>query len=759
MAIATVSDLMVRFNIPLEEASGFMDTLMATSQETGIPIRELQSALDGAGTQLSAMGYSLEESVAMLGAFHRQGVDAGTTQRALNAYMNNTREISDSQAEALMKLGVSLDVVYFASDKTAAKAKEFGIELSEGQRISEDMARELQGLGIEFDISAKLAGTQKEALAEMFETMASGEADVETMQAAIQIFGTRAGPEMLQALQSGTMGIEELVATLEGSKGVVAEASAVYDKQLGERWELIKRQYLEPFMETIGVALMNLLEYVLDKVEEWGPYIEAGFEFFQETIVPILNVFLDVAQNVFGAVGGLIETLVGIFTGDWDRALRGAQDTWESVWNGILAFIEGFNLVEVVKNVITGVKNFFIETVPKWFIEGGINIINAFLEGLMAAAKKIPLFGGKIADFLGQYLIGESPPPEGPLSEIDEGGKRVIEAWIEGAEKGIKDGVPALTSGLEKVKGLFTSIWDKVPEEIKGPIEQAMAWITDLIGQAEEALFKLDDLQDELERVITGGDSAGDQAEGFIAKLTAKLNEKLEALDDPLNRFVDMVSSAALHLGEVVKAIRSGDWVGAILSIIMETESFAKAMELIGKVMKPIVALFDIILRPIIEGLLKLWNGIIDALASISIFGWKPFEGLTQYKVSWDDDAGGGSGGRNGGTGGRQISEITGPTRDLLVDLLSPLANFGQIVAPIQDIRNILYERMPNFNALSLDFAGAGAIGGDIVFEAGAIVINSSGTSATELSRDMLDAIEREMARRVNFGIRGRGGR
>ena len=241
-AIDTVSDLMVRFNIPLEEASGFMDTLMATSQETGIPIRELQSALDGAGTQLSAMGYSLEESVAMLGACHQQGVDAGTTQRALNAYMNNTREISDSQAEALMKLGVSLDVVYFASDKTAAKAKEFGIELSEGQRISEDMARELQGLGIEFDISAKLAGTQNEAKAEMFETMASGEADVETMQAAIQIFGTRAGPEMLQALQSGAMGIEELVATLEGSIGVVAEASAVYDKQLGERWELIKRQ-------------------------------------------------------------------------------------------------------------------------------------------------------------------------------------------------------------------------------------------------------------------------------------------------------------------------------------------------------------------------------------------------------------------------------------------------------------------------------------------------------------------------------------
>ena len=48
----------------------------------------------------------------------------------------------------------------------------------------------------------------------------------------------------------------------------------------------------------------------------------------------------------------------------------------------------------------------------------------------------------------------------------------------------------------------------------------------------------------------------------------------------------------------------------------------------------------------------------------------------------------GGSG--TGRGGGRQVSEITGPTRDLLTDLLSPLAHLGSIVAPIQDIRQIL---------------------------------------------------------------------
>jgi len=219
---------------------------------------------------------------------------------------------------------------------------------------------------------------------------------------------------------------------------------------------------------------------------------------------------------------------------------------------------------------------------------------------------------------------------------------------------------------------------------------------------------------------------------------------------------VEAVSNAAEGFAGVVKAIKAGNWRDVFLSLLMETEAFAKAMELLGAVLDPVIALFDAVLAPIINFLLKLWNGIIDALSKISIFGWKPFGGLADKKIKLPgEDDGGGSG--TGRGGGRQVSEITGPTRDLLTDLLSPLAHLAQIVSPIQDIRQILYERLPNFN--QMEFAGAGAIGGDIVFESGAIVINSSGTSATELSRDMLDAIEREMARRINFGVRGRGGR
>lgn len=417
------------------------------------------------------------------------------------------------------------------------------------------------------------------------------------------------------------------------------------------------------------------------------------------------------------------------------------------------------NLHELNKNWIPNVSEFLgFDEMSKTFkgdfwntFETLVDVIYEMADGDLTEAVQY------MAQVVADHLMGQSPPPEGPLANIDEGGANVMSAWIGGAEGGLKDGVPVLSSMLEKIRGLFSSIWDKVPEDIKAPIETAIGYIGGLIDQAEGALWKLDELEQQLGDAFgTGGDPGG-QAQGFMDRLTAGLNDKLDQLDAPMERFTNAVYQAGGTLFEFGKALASGNWLDAFLIILMETESFAKAMELLGAVLDPVIALFDAILKPIINGLLKLWNGIIDALASISIFGWKPFEGLKDKRIGLI-----GEGDKNDtkevGRGGRQISEITGPTRDLLVDLLSPLASFGQIIAPIQDIRNILYERLPNFG--NMDFAGAGAGGaGGVVFEPGSIVINSSATNSRDLTRDLLDEIERGLANRIAFGIRGRGGR
>lgn len=681
-AMNSVSDVLARFNLPLDEAGGIMDKFKAASEATGIPIGELQSGLEKAGTQFTAMGFSIDESVAMLGAFHKAGVDASTMQRSLNTFMNNTKELSDSQADALYKLGVSLDTVSSANASTVKQAEEYGIELREGQSLTEEMRAELLQLGITFDSTSTLAGTQKEALAEMFETLANGETDVETMQAAMQMFGTRAGPEMVQALQSGTMSIEELMSVLENSEGAVSEASDMFDKQLGERWELIKRKYLEPFMETIGVGLMDLLEFVLNKVDEWGPYIEAGFEFFQETIVPILNVFLDVAQNVFGVVGGLIETLIGVFTGDWDRALQGVKDMWDSVWNGVVALLDGLGLVDAISNMWDSAMAFMRE-LPQKMIDMGVNIIDGLVTGIKDAVGR-PIeavkeaAGNILGTVKGWFGI------QSPSTVMAEVGVNLMEGMAEGINEGANKPIDAISGVADRMKTRFTEAFDQIGR------------------MAESSMVSVGNM------LLSGGS-------GW---------EKI---------VVDLLS-------------------GVINQLLVAAVGAMGIAELISKAMA------------------NMWNplgwvvigGLVIALAAIRNKLASDLKGVTGGGGPGGGSGGGGSGtqplpGTSGG-GGTQVSEITGPTRDLLTDLLAPLANFGQIVAPIQDIRSILYERLPNFN--NMDFAGAGVGGmGGVTFESGSIVINSSATNSQELTKDLLDQIERGLANRVAFGIRGRGGR
>src|SRR5690606_17823584 len=47
---------------------------------------------------------------------------------------------------------------------------------------------------------------------------------------------------------------------------------------------------------------------------------------------------------------------------------------------------------------------------------------------------------------------------------------------------------------------------------------------------------------------------------------------------------------------------------------------------------------------------------------------------------------------------GRQIAEITGASRDLLVDLLSPLARLDEQTGILQRIHSVLDERLPRFD-------------------------------------------------------------
>lgn len=108
-------------------------------------------------------------------------------------------------------------------------------------------------------------------------------------------------------------------------------------------------------------------------------------------------------------------------------------------------------------------------------------------------------------------------------------------------------------------------------------------------------------------------------------------------------------------------------------------------------------------------------------------------------------------------TGGSRISEITGPTRDLLLDTLSPLANLDSLTGIGNRIYDLLDARLPRFTG-DLQFTAPATGMGAVTFERGAFQITIEGASdPDEMARELAPRVERIFGGLFTNRARGRG--
>jgi hypothetical protein len=96
--------------------------------------------------------------------------------------------------------------------------------------------------------------------------------------------------------------------------------------------------------------LLTLIEILTNKIKEFtsDPIVQ---EYFQNAI--------EMVTNFLKALGGLIEFLTGVFTGDWEKAWSGLKDfvsgIFGMIWNVINSKI--LMVKAIISNVLEGIKN------------------------------------------------------------------------------------------------------------------------------------------------------------------------------------------------------------------------------------------------------------------------------------------------------------------------------------------------------------------------------------------------------------------
>lgn len=585
-----------------------------------------------------------------------------------------------------------------------------------------------------------------------------------------------------------------------GAWAKLKETAATY-------WNAIPNMFKGIFEPLISIA-DNIMQAVIAVIRNvFGDKVADHFETIWDTILIVFDLFRDTFMGMWRAFSAL-------FQGDWAGAWEEVKGVFSNIWNALPDIIESvfenaFGIVDSgARALINIIRDIFGDKVVNVFEAVWDSMTIIFQTGLDVVLELFEVFSAAfrgewegvwrgVVNIFSTIWDGLASIFTGPLKAVTDLVKnfaiqitisfmhlknRAVES-VKGVADGIKEWFSETKLGktfgwlkdtVEDATGWFYNMYDKVVgnsyipdmvEEIGEAIERLKHNLANPVARyTAEALGDFENLEDGAvaammsmaERMDEVLDSISNSIAGWISQISRELFNGTATWKNTLNTFTGLVGGIfgsmfdAIAKEMVKNIVAQNSWLVSTLANIATAVT-----AYLGQAYAALTAFFWF-LGP---GAPAAAAGVIAAaVAGIAALGGKVV-GSIMGGLGIDPGGNDDVDKTKKGSGGRQVSEITGPTRDLLTDLLSPLANFGQVVAPVQDIRNILDTRLPNFNNLSMDFAGAGAIGGDIVFESGAIVINSSGTSATELSRDMLDAIEREMARRVNFGIRGRGGR
>ena len=240
----------------------------------------LEDTAAAVGEINTRMGLTGEELTDVTGKFMDfadvTGGNAAKSVRSVTQLMSQWNVPADEMNRLLDKLtyagqasGISVDTLAQQLTTNKAILDQLGFSLDEATAMF--MKFELAGTnttavmtGLRTALS-KGAVSSLEELYEVFDEISSG-----AMSAAdaSELFGTRAGPAIVDAVNSGVLSLDDMVSALEASEGVM-DKTAEAGESLGEKWQKASNN--------IGTAFTNAVQPTLDEMSSGFAEIANAF--------------------------------------------------------------------------------------------------------------------------------------------------------------------------------------------------------------------------------------------------------------------------------------------------------------------------------------------------------------------------------------------------------------------------------------------------------------------------------------------------
>lgn len=464
-------------------ATGDVADSLATSFEnvgsnTHLELQTVGEAIGEVNTQFGFMDKKLEDSTNYILQFAEiNGTDVSQSaiyaRQAIEAYdlsYDDLNKVLDVTTKTSQNTGQAVDSLFDSAIKGAPQIKQLGLSFGEGvtlmgqfEQAGVDGNAALSSLSKATVAYAKDGKSLSEGLGELQDKIKNASSETDAINAAAEVFGTKGGPRMADAIRRGTLNLEDLAKIADESQGAVGETFEATLDPIDKSNQAMNnaKLALAGVGESVQISLLPFFEMAIDALKSfkgWWDSLDQGTKNWIITLAGIAAVI----GPALVVIGTLMSSVTKITAGVKDLA---------TVWSGLgklFGLSGGWFAVAVIAIAALVAGLVWAYNNVEWFRNG----VNAFFQGVSDIAVEVFNFmGGYISNIFGGIIQN--------FQNFFDAGKRIFTGFI--------DFITGIFTGdweraWNGVVNIFGGIFDGIAAMAKAPFNGMIGLINAFLG-------------------------------------------------------------------------------------------------------------------------------------------------------------------------------------------------------------------------------------------------------------------------------------